>query len=286
MARIQVLIVLSASAFSAFAFGPDIISDITSPVADERRALEIKSEEFWQLIKQVAQETKLGEHLAVYDDAEAALAAMPAENEHVHALLAEALVHLRRADGKVLEQAVQSSELAAVKLATGPVPESALSFLTGGQNFLSSAIRRFVGGGGYENRAAADVTGRQADILPTLRGAAEISGNVLSDCRMASKLSFDLLKYDIYNKGVAKTPEAAKAAAYRVVDAAGQTRHHFMQGIVGMANAIAKDTQEKDVAPSAKVTQSLLSSLEPFGSKVEGASSVRGSSEGAIFIDL
>lgn len=255
---------------SVVGFDTEVISDIATPIADERRSLEIKNDQFWQSIQQAAKDTQISEHLKVYSEVEGVIKELPDENQHVRGLLADALVLLKGVDEVVLEQALRSSELASEQLALGPPPEGMFSFLTGGQDYFSSMIRRFVQGGQYSKRVAQNVADRQAAILPALRGVASVSGNVLKDSREASKLGFDVLKYDIYNRGVPKTPEAAKVAANDIIAAVGQTRHRFMQGVVGMANAISKDTQEKDVDPSAKVTQSLLSDLTPFGSKVDG----------------
>jgi len=250
------------------ALDADVIADIVSPAADERRALDIKAEQFWQVVQEAARGTKLDQHAAVYVEVEAAMSALPPENTKVREMLGEALMRLQRADEKVLKQALKSAEVASERLAAGPGPESLFSFLTGGQNFFSLAVRRFVGGH-YAERVAQQISSRQAEILPTLRGAALVTGDVLTDCRLASKLGFDVLKYDVYNKGVPRTPNAAKEAANKLVDAAEQTRHLFMQGVVGVANAIARDTQEKDVSPSAKVTQTLLAGMVPFGAKAE-----------------
>lgn len=263
----KLLIVISSA--TAAAFESDIISDIVTPKSDERRALQIKSDEFWNIVKEAAQQTHIDAHLEVYADVEAAITALPEENKHVRDLLTEALLRLRRADAKVLQQTVQASELASERLLTTSSGDTPFSFLTGGQNFLALAINRFIGGGQYTSKLTTQISDRQADILPVLREAASITGNVLGDCRLASKLGFDVLKYDIYNKGVPKTPPSATAAANKLVDAAGQTRHNFMQGITGIVNAIAKDTQEKHVDPSAKVTRTLMEDLKPFGSQVE-----------------
>merc|ERR1719498_1225982 len=78
--------------------------------------------------------------------------------------------------------------------------QSAFSFMTGGQIFsiFRDRLRRFASDGTYSERLVKLVEQRQADVLPALQGTAEISGNVLSDCRTASKRSFDVLKYDLY----------------------------------------------------------------------------------------
>eukprot|EP00928_Gymnodinium_smaydae_P088871 TRINITY_DN72911_c0_g1_i1.p1 TRINITY_DN72911_c0_g1~~TRINITY_DN72911_c0_g1_i1.p1 ORF type:complete len:291 (+),score=95.40 TRINITY_DN72911_c0_g1_i1:76-948(+) len=249
----------------ASAFESEIISDLVTPMGDERRALDIKQQQFWQLVQDAAVSSDLQSHLAVYEKVGAAIAALPAENDHVKELLTSSLERLRNADAEVLRGAAENAALAAERLAAGRASgEGFFSFFSGGQDFLSSAVRRFVGGG-YGQRVSQEVASRQAEVLPALRGAAAATGNVLGDCRRASQLGFDVLKYDIYNRDVPKTPAAAKDAANLLVEAAAQTRRQFTQGVTSLAGALAKDTEEKNVNPSAKVTQTLLTGLTPFG---------------------
>lgn len=238
----------------------EVFSDLITPVADQGRALEIKSQEFWQPVLQASEKAKSIDHSTLFVDTEAAIAALPKENEYVRQALSDALSNLQRADAMVAVQGAESSELAAERLAA-PVTstwENPFSFLTGGQNYFSLAIRHFIGGGQYSERLENHVHARQSDILPALRGAAAASGNVLKDCRIASRRSFDVLQYDIYNNGVPKTPGAAKAVANRLVDAAGETRHHFMSFVTEAVQGITRDTERKYDDPSATVTQSLM----------------------------
>jgi len=226
----------------------EIISDLGSIMGptptEENRALELKAEKYWQGLLSVAEEMKLAEHLALYDETDKAIAELPAENEYVRQALLEAVVSLRRADEAVLTQGAGSSSLASERLGS-PTSGSGFSFFSAGQNFMKKALQQFVSGGHYSERLTEHVAQRQADILPVLRGAAQSTGNVLSDARTASKLAFDVLKYDIYNKGVPKTPQAAKDVANKLVDAAGETRHRFMKFVTEMATGIANDAKGK-----------------------------------------
>lgn len=234
----------------------EIISDIITSSLDESRALEMKADQFWLSLLQVAEDMKMEEHLALYQDVEMVVGELPAENVQVRHLLVEALARLRNADELVLVQAAQASELASDRLAA-PTGEGGLfSFLTGGQNFFSVALRRFVDGSQYSSRLVHHVGQRLADVLPVLRGTATITGNVLSDCRLASQHSFNVLKYDIYNRGVPTTPGTAKSVAYRLVDAAGQTRHQFTKFITETVTHIAEDTERKHEHASVTVLQS------------------------------
>jgi hypothetical protein len=257
------------------AFESDIISDLVTSGTDERRALEVKAEEFWQPILDVGHDAHADEHLEVYAAVQAAIAELPGENQHVRDLLSEGLMRLKRADERVFLQAVESNRVASEQLYNGPGRfESAFSFLTGGQNFLSAAIKRFVGGGRYSEKLLRDISSRQGDILPGLRGVSSASGDVLTDCRLSSKLGFDVMKYDIYNKGVPKTPKVARDAADRLVSAAGETRKRFMLGITASVGSITRDVEGKSDDASSTVTTSLLSSMQPLQRWGSGASDV------------
>lgn len=235
----------------------EIISDITISEADEIGALQVKKERFWRPVMRAAEETNVDKHAQLYQDVEKEIATLPKENEYVRQALRESLDHLKSADQELLKNALQSSELASDRLAASD-DGSSFSFFTGGQNFLKRAIRNFIDGGDYSEKVADQVEKRQAAILPLLRGAASSTGNILSDCRLSSKRGFDLRKYDIYNRGVPKTPESAKVLADRLIEAAGETRHRFTSSITTLVKGITRDVTEKQENAAAAVTQASL----------------------------
>jgi len=249
------------------AFDSEVISDIVTSSNDESRALDVKNEQFWQPMLDSAEAAKMSSaylHLSVYDEVDAALARLPQENSHVKQLLSGALERLRRADEAVFAQSLGASEAAEEQLLAGPEMSGGSSFFTGGKvgSFFSDAIRRFSGFGRYNERLGRHVHQRQAEVLPVLRGAAGASRGVLRDCREGIKMSFDALKYDIYNEGVPKTPEFADDAAHKLVGALEETRHHFLGGVTAAATSIARDSNDKEADPSAVVTQSLVQDLD------------------------
>lgn len=266
------VLVLVVSLATNAAFDTEIFSDLVTSKSDEFRALEIKRDNFWQPILKAADDVKKTEygHFLVYSQVEAALTELPAENYHAAKLLRESLYMLKRADEKVHMQAVQSSYVATEQLALASTTENSFfSFLHGGQNVFSSAIKSLLGGGRYSERLEQQVQNRQATILPSLRSAADDATNVLKACRVASTLAFDVLKCDTYNEGVIKTPKVAIAAANQLVDAVGETRHQFMQSVIHAASGIAKDSSEKKAEPSVTVTQELRAGLgEPIGTSI------------------
>lgn len=246
-----------------------VISDISTSSVDEGRALEIKAETFWKSLLDATDDMNLQRHAALYVDADKVIAALPAENDYVRDTLTEALMRLRRADEVLMSQAARSAQVAADALATPLGGGDFFSFITGGQGFFAQAIKSFVDDTRYPQRLRKQVQDRQADILPVLQSASDVTGNVLKDSRLASSLSFDVMKYDIYNKGVPKTPQDAKDIANRIVDAAGESRKHFTGFITEAANSIARDVESADESPATTVIRSSLQSL--------GAKNLKGS---------
>lgn len=238
----------------------EVISDLVTAPADERRALEVKAEEFWGPFLETAKDMRLEEHMTLYSDAERVLCELPAENTYVREALAEALMRLKRADAAVLARAVQSSELASQRLSKGQAGNLFSIFSRGG-SFIDQALRRFVDGSRFSEDLVQQVQNRQAEILPLLRDTAEATGNVLTDCRLASKRSFDLLKYDIYNKGVPKTPEAAEAVAHRIIDASSATRKRFTGFVVQAVGGIKRDFLGRHDNAAATVARSDLAAF-------------------------
>lgn len=263
-------LLLAASVLSVSA---DIISDITTPETDEFSALQIKAELFWKPILSAAEDVKMEKHLELYADAETVINSLPPENEYVRQTLREALDHLKKADDVAFKQALSSSRVAKDKLdAPCDTSGSPFSFFTGGltaKNFMKNVLKQFVGGGRYPEKLVEHVEQRQADILPVLRGAADVTGNILSDCRLASKKSFDVRKYDIYNKGVPKTPKSADDLADRIIDAASETRRRFTRSITDLVKGITRDFEEKQEDASVTVTKASLAGLHTSIAKAE-----------------
>jgi len=248
----------------------DIISDITVSETDEFSALQIKAEVFWKPILNAAEDVKMEKHLELYADVEAGIKELPGENVYVRQTLQEALDHLKRADDTSFKQALASGRVAKEKLdAPSGTAGDSFSFLHGGQNFLKAALRRFTGSGRYPEKLIEHVEQRQADILPVLRGAASVTGNILTDCRLASKKGFDVRKYDIYNKGVPKTPKTASDLADRIIDAAGETRHRFTSSITDLVKGITRDFEGQQESPAVTVTKASLQGLHESVAKAE-----------------
>lgn len=257
MTASSVLLILSASALQLGARA-EVISDVVTSSGDERRALELRAEQFWTGIADVARDMNLERHLELYADVERVVSDLPPENSYVREALRESLEKLRNADELVLSQGLESSRLASDKLLAPSTASSASSFLFGGQNFFQEAFRSLTDSRRYSDRLLEHIKQRQIDVLPTLRATAAGAGSVLSDCRVASKRAFDVPKYDIYNKGVPKTPKSAKDVADRLVDAAAETRKRFTGFVVQLANGLAQDVGRRDENPSRTVTRASL----------------------------
>lgn len=254
----NIVFVLFVALQAVSAFESDIISDLTGSSADEGRALRIKVEQFWQPVLEAASDSHAEEHAALYDEAAVVIGRLPPENAAVRDALVEAVAALRKADVAVSAHAAQTSDLASEQLAMSTWGvESAFSFLTGGQNVLSSAVDHFLGST-YEKKLSKDVEHRQLEALPAVQGGAESFGDVIGHCITASKRSFDAMKYDRYTEGAPKTPPEAKALADRVVKAAAVTRKRYMAVFLEPVKSLTRDLEGQDEHPSATVTRSLL----------------------------
>mmetsp|Transcript_49045 Transcript_49045/g.140445 ORF Transcript_49045/g.140445 Transcript_49045/m.140445 type:complete len:285 (+) Transcript_49045:2-856(+) len=267
----SVAALVALAAAPALAFDADIISDITTSAGDERRALDVKRERFWGPMLRSTEAPEIHAHVALYAEAEAAIAGLPAGHDYVRKALQEALEHLRRADSAVLARSRKQAELAAARLAASEGWHGGFSFLTGGQDFVSAAMRRFVDFGGYFSQVRGEVQDRRAAVLPALQGASAIAGDVLRDCRAASSRSFDALKHDIYQRGVPKTPPAAKKAADGIVAAAAETRRRFLGLVKAGVTGVTGDAEAAKEKPAATVTRALLEDLEPRAEQPAGA---------------
>lgn len=267
----------------------DIISDITVSESDETSALQIKAELFWKPIVKAAEDVEMEKHLDVYAEVEAVIGKLPSENEYVRQTLQEALDHLKIADDASFKQALASSRVAKDKFLDKPCDNSGsdFNFLTAGQNFLRTSLQRFIGGGQYSERLVKHVEQRQADILPVLRGAADVTGDILTNCRLATKKSFDVRKYDLYNKNVPKTPQYAEDVADRIIDASGETRSRFTKSITDLVKGITRDVQEKQEDPAATVTKASVQGLHAKIAQAEaGFSSQKSLLSTSQIIDL
>lgn len=262
------LLVLLVVAAAAVARAQEVLSDLVTSPQDEARALEIKAERFWGSFLRSAQELQLEEHVQLLADTGRVIQELPPENEYVREALEEAARHLRSASDALLAQAARTSQAAGDGLARKDRSEWIGSSLLTGSGHLdvfSRAIRRFVGGGTYSEQLLSSVQSRQADILPSLRGASEVTGTVLSDCHAAQRGGFDVLKYDLYHKGVPKTPESAKDVANRIIDASSSMHRRFTSFIGQAASSIAGDFQGKDDPAVATVVQASVGELARWG---------------------
>mmetsp|Transcript_125 Transcript_125/g.253 ORF Transcript_125/g.253 Transcript_125/m.253 type:complete len:607 (+) Transcript_125:73-1893(+) len=186
-------------------------------------------------------EEKRVPHEALYKDVEAVISELPAENSYIREALQEAVAKLHHADDALEKQALTSlpDEL------TVPAGGTAE-----GRSFLCS-LQKLIG---FSCQGSPDekVQQRTAAVLPSLRGAAKVTEDLLAETRRATERGFDVLKFDLYEGGVPKTPEAAKKVAQRIVDAAKEDREKFLQPVVTSVGGIKGDVRAEDMQSSAK----------------------------------
>lgn len=204
-------------------------------------ALQCQREQFWRPLLETVEGAQALEHVRLCIDAENVVHRLTDEHEYVRSALREAVACVRAATEAVLAQSLRSVQVASERLQgkSGHGGDGA----SGSGDLFLEAVRQFVGEGAYSTQLSRDVVARQAEILPVLRGTAALAGSVCQGCRLASKRGFDVLKYDIYNRGVPKTPEDAKRVAERLIQAAGHIREHFTSVIKTMVRSITQDAE-------------------------------------------
>lgn len=250
--RKQILIVGLAFLFASA--NAEWLSDIATanPVV-ERKALEARAEKFWSVLREAAEEVNLNEYEELLDSVEGIVDSLPVQNAEVAKLLRSSADRLRRTSQALFLNAIAAGETAGEKLAQGFLQKRStdVAFSALGDVF-GKAIRRFrnvdTNGGEnpYDDQALRDVAERQGEVLPILRQTADVSANILTDTRLASKEARDVQKYDIYTPGAPKTPEAAEKLANKLADAARAMRHKFMAFVQASVGDIANDTASQD----------------------------------------
>jgi hypothetical protein len=265
MRFVSVFVLTSLSLSSA-----EIISDLSISAADESQARNIKKEKFWTSMVATTEGNHVAEHLKLAKEAEdLALWHLEDKYSYVQQKLVEAAKRLREANEALQAQSSSTNDVAEQKINEDANSGWSWSFTwehgLSYSNAFSNARAKLVGDGEYSQSVAKDVADRQADVEPVLRSAANKLGDVLTNCRKTSSLSFDILKYDIYNKGVPKTPADVKAICDRLIEAARITRQEFMGVTMGPVHSLVGDTQSKTERPTATVVRAEMD-LNRFGS--------------------
>lgn len=201
------------------------------PVIAMLHFLKVRKDGFWQALIN-ATPRQVPEQFCLCSRARNVVASIPEENHAVKSLLAECVDHLQSATNVLLAQSIRS-----IQIAEGNLSDPGLC-----SSDLPAMVQRLKGDDGYPKQLVLDMNCRQEKILPVLHETK--AGNVLEDCRLASRRGFDVLKYDIYNRGVPKTPANAKEMAQELIDAAGNTRRQFTSFVTELALGLASDARD------------------------------------------
>lgn len=241
----------------------EIISDVLSISSqDESQALSIKKEKFWTSMVASTEGTHVAEHLLLAMETKQLALSLPEEYSYVEQKLLEAARRLRQANEALESQSATAQGVAEQKLNEDASKSWSWSFSwehgISYSNAFSIARSKLLGDGEYSGKLAKDVRDRQADVEPVLRGAANKLGDVLTNCRLVSSLGFDILKYDLYNKGVPKTTPEVKAMADRLIAAARITRQEFMGVAMAPVHSLVDDTKGKVERPTATIVKAEL----------------------------
>lgn len=220
--------------FSVFFFGlvvSETYSDITLPEDFQEKQLRKRHDHFWKVIEDaVDTEDYVGavEGLfACFDEL---------QDGPTKPMLEQSLKHLEAAAAGASAQNGRAVGAAEAAMTTGSQAQP-----RGPTDFFKRLYSAFLAEDqkDFPDKFRAQVEERQKRVAEILKGS--VHSDVLQNTRMASKLAFDVLKYDIYNSNVPKTPEANKDIANKIVDLHARVRKSFLGPITTMANQIAQD---------------------------------------------
>jgi hypothetical protein len=219
----------------------EIFSDLTVSEDFQERALEKRHSHFWSVVESAAERSQ-------YEEAVAGLYACLEDipEGKVKTILADALSHLDIAARQQGGQRSGAAKVAEQALSDGP----ATTQVTGPTDFFAKLYGAFVAEERktYQEKLRGQVVERQKRVTQILKDSQR--ADVLTNTRLASKLAFDALKYDIYNKGVPKTTEEAKAIANKIVDLSGKLRKAYLGVVTAIATQITEDVQGLSDTPS------------------------------------
>jgi hypothetical protein len=212
----------------------EFITDLTVSEDFQERQLKKRHEQFWKVIE-AAVDTE--DYVEAAEGLAACLDDVP-EGAPTKAILEQSIQHLHAAALGAAAQSGRAMTVADSSLSSGPGQAA-----KGPTDFFARLYRTFVAEeqGEFPDKFKGAVQERQQRVTQILKGS--VGSNVLQDTRLASKLAFDVLKYDIYNSKAPKTPEAAKEIANKVVELHAKVRKSFLGPITTMANQIANDAQ-------------------------------------------
>lgn len=222
------LVLLSCAAAEFF-------SDLTVSEDFQAKQLKKRHEQFWKVIES-AVDTE--DYVEAAEGLAACLDDVP-DAAPTKAILEQSIRHLHAAALGAASQSGRAMTVADSSISSGPGKGS----IQGPTDFFARLYKSFVAEeqGEFPDKFKGAVQERQQRVAQILKGS--VGSNVLQDTRLASKLAFDVLKYDIYNSKAPKTPEAAKEIANKVVDLHAKVRKSFLGPITTMANQIANDAQ-------------------------------------------
>jgi len=219
----------------------EVFSDLTVAEDFQERALEKRHAHFWSVVESASAQNQ-------YEEAVAGLYACldDVPEGQVKKILAEALSHLDIAAQQQGGQRSGAARVAEQALSDGPT----VTAVRGPTDFFAKLYGAFVAEERktYQEKLRGQVVERQKRVTQILKDSQR--ADVLTHTRLASKLAFDAMKYDIYNKNVPKTTDEAKAIADKIVELSGKLRKAYLGVVTAIATQITEDVDGLSATPS------------------------------------
>jgi hypothetical protein len=253
----MLLLVVSFAHFASAEF----YSDVDSAEQDQKKALEVKAQDFWNGLMQSAEYLETTENAKLSAKVDRALAKLSAEHNDIRELFHKSMGHLAKADSMLFDEAIKFKELARERLDHGPSSEAFLE-LSGFENVFYAAYKRFVGGKStYQERLARHIISRLKDIKPQIHNIPEMAPQMLEESSKASDKAYEIThSRDDGSKG--DLPLHLRKLAYEIVSATGKQRLRFTNYMLNSFMTAAEDIASKEEAPSKTLVRRSLRGLE------------------------
>lgn len=208
----------------------EVISDILGEEKwNMKQGNGVIEEIFWDKIAKALKDTDYHKHDVVLERAETVIAQLPDENSHVRGLLETATELLRKVHQISAHNTLEGRNM---------LPKEGFDVNVDDVGQESNALFSLPSFNLHESSGDVLRLKRYENLTKIMKVQ---DTSVIGDLRAATTSCFDAVKYDIYNKGVPKSPKHLTPLAYELVDVSSEMRKSFLGRITGIANAITED---------------------------------------------
>jgi len=217
--------------------------DYTSDLQlEEAYNAQISTEEidskFWEKIHTALENSDIHRYEKILRRAEDYVPKIPDENHHVYELIEGAITRLRQSQAYLARNVLKECGLTSSQ--ENILFNNSIALMDSIRNLAWGKMPQFNMFNGDGKTKHEERMGKMLRLLKV-----HSDTGILTDLRESNKMNFDVVKYDIYNRGVPKTPKELNDIAYELVDLGTDMRRAYLGRITNFANAIVDSVQSE-----------------------------------------